>query len=112
MKGKVYIVMEPMRRDRDTGRMVPCMDLTSAGAYGNIEVLLERRDITLSPGPMLECLRRKLRTFSDNDYLLGVGDPGAMMAASMIASQMNRGKVNILKWDRKSSSYIELTLSA
>lgn len=106
----VYIVQEPLRRNRQNGSLETFMNLTPAAAYGDLEVLLDRKNITLNPAPMIDLLKRKLRHFSDEDYLLGVGDTGAMMAAAMVAGQMNRGRVKILKWDRETGSYLKLNL--
>ena len=107
--GKVYIVQEPLRRGRN-GELESFMNLTPASIYGQLEILLDRKNITLNPAPMVDLLKRKLREFSDDDYLLGVGDTGAMMAASMVAGQMNRGRVNVLKWDRETGSYLVIRL--
>jgi hypothetical protein len=86
------------------------MDLSPAAAYGNIEVLLEPGPVALSSAPMMRTLKKKLKNFSDNDFLVAVGDPSAIAGASMVASLVNNGRVNLLKWDKKERSYIQINL--
>jgi hypothetical protein len=50
-------------------------------------------------------LKSKLKDFSDDDYLLAMGDPAAIAIASIIAGDVNNGVVNILKWDRENRAY-------
>ena len=39
------------------------------------------------------------------DYLLLIGDPAAIGVACSIAAYFNRGRFNILKWDRQEGIY-------
>jgi len=109
--GKVFIVQEPMKRDRVSGNLVPFMDLTPAAAYGELEVLLPHGQVALSPAPMISGLKRSLAKFSDEDYLVLVGDPVAMSIATAIAAKVNNGKVKVLKWNRETRSYIQVALN-
>ena len=54
---------------------------------------------------------RKLRNFDDNDHLLMMGDPAAMGIACCIASDMNRGKFKILKWDKVQKRYYSVSVN-
>ena len=47
----------------------------------------------------------KLRDFSDDDYVLPIGDPALMVAVSSVASKINGDKVKILRWDRRKHNY-------
>jgi len=105
---KVYIVQEVTRRDRATGELRPVHDLRPAAVYGDLVPLLGTDRITLSPGPIVHELRKKLRGFSDDDVLLAVGDPIAIGIATAIAAEENGGRVNMLKWDREARSYIKI----
>ena len=84
----------------------PYVNVLSAEEYGKIEVLFESgQQIMFSPQPAIKKLRRKLRNFDDNDHLLMMGDPAAMGIACCIASDMNRGRFKILKWDKLQKKY-------
>lgn len=90
----VYVVQETLGKN-----------LLPAAEYGELEVLLPAGQITLSPGPSVYRLRKKLTHFCDDDYLLLIGDPIAIALAAMVASAMNGGKVNFLKWDKQERKY-------
>ena len=67
--------------------------------------------IMFSPQPAIRKLKRKLRDFNDNDYLLMMGDPAAMGIACCVAAEMNRGKFKILKWDKKQQRYYPVSVN-
>ena len=91
----VYVVQEV------TGR-----NILSAKDFGNLELLLpEGSQVVLSSQPTVNKLRRKLKDFCDDDYLLLMGDPVAMGIACAIASDVNRGRIQCLKWDRREYKY-------
>ena len=104
----VFIVQERMKREGDD--LVPVIDFSPAAEYGDPEVLLPSDFQAYTTGPMMKILKRKLRGFSDEDYLLGAGDTVAMMAAAMVASDRNRGRVNMLRWDRTLRRYVKTTI--
>ena len=43
--------------------------------------------------------------FSDDDWLLAMGDPAIIGIAFAIAASINHGRVNLLKWDKIERSY-------
>jgi len=90
----------------------PYINVLGAADYGEIVVLFESgRQIMFSPQPAIRALKRKLKDFDDNDYLLMMGDPAAMGICCCIAAEMNRGKFNILKWDKKQQRYYPVTIN-
>lgn len=113
---KVYVVQEPLRKNRDTGTLEPFIDFTPASAYGEIELLLDRSaPLALTPAPMIHQLKKRLAEFSDEDYLVLVGDTAVIAAAVMVASVVHGknktiGVVNVLKWNRQTRQYIKIKL--
>ena len=90
----------------------PYISVLSAADYGEIVVLFESGlQIMFSPQPAIRKLKRKLRDFNDNDYLLMMGDPAAMGIACCVAAEMNRGKFKILKWDKKQQRYYPVSVN-
>ena len=90
----------------------PYINVLGAADYGDIVVLFESgRQIMFSPQPAIRALKRKLRDFDDNDYLLMMGDPAAMGICCCNAAEMNRGKFNILKWDKKQQRYYPVSIN-
>ncbi len=112
MTPKVFIVQEPLKRDRTTGRLAPFMDMSPARLYGEIQepLLATGHTVPLATAQMMRELHKRLISFTKEDYLLLAGDTGAIAAAAMVAAGMTGGTVNILKWDRDTKSYIKLTL--
>ena len=96
----VYVVQE-----------VPKFNVLPARKYGELELMLPPGLITLSAGPTVNRLKHKLRNFTDMDYLLLIGDPLAIGLAVAIASNANRGKARLLKWDRQEKQYYPLNVN-
>lgn len=103
---KCYIIQEPMKRDHITGQMIPVMDFRKVLEYGEPVVCLTSGRVGLTPGPTIDTLRDKLRSFTDEDYIVSVGDPTGIFAAAMILGDINNGKCKLLKWDKESRRYI------
>ena len=50
-------------------------------------------------------IKAALKDYSDDDYILCIGDPAAIGIAIHYALMANRQRVNILKWDRREYRY-------
>jgi hypothetical protein len=86
-------------------------DITSAMDYGTLDVLLPPgAQVAFSPAPTVRRLRRKLRTFNDNDFLLLIGDPAAIGIACSIAAEYNNGRFKLLKWSKKENRYFPISV--
>ena len=103
MAKKVYIICEPTRIEN--GQLVKAVDLTPAGKWGEMILLLKSSQSLLAPTPMVETMTLALATFDDTDYLVPVGDPILMCAAAGIAARNNNGRVKFLRWDRRNKDY-------
>lgn len=103
-KGKVYVTQEKGRKV--DGVWVREFDFTPAMRFGDIEILLPPGQSLFATVPVVRALKERLKNFSDDDYLLPIGDPSVMIAAGMVASHVNHGRVRILKWDRIVGDYI------
>lgn len=115
----VFVVQEPMKtvsqKDVDQGyhdvdmigKRVPLFNLRPAMRYGDIKVLLKHKNLGLTYQPIVEDLKKALRQFSDDDYILSTGDPAAIGVAVAIAAMYNSGRVKILVWDKRFHEYNE-----
>lgn len=91
----VYVVQE-----------APGRNVLGARTFGNIEVLIPANaPSVLSMGPLTRDLKRKLKNFSDADYLILMGNPAAIGAAVAVAADANLGRVKMLVWDRQERTY-------
>lgn len=90
---------------------VPGRNITHAFDFGTVEVLLNPGvHVVLSPGPIARQMRDKLRSFSDDDYIVPIGDPAAIAMAASIASYYNYGRYKLLKWDRELMRYYPVSI--
>lgn len=105
--GNVY-TCESCSHEFERAKTVPKHDLSPAAAYGELQVLINRNNIGIAAQPIVAQLRHDLRSYSDDDCILAVGDPVAIGLAISVAADSNRGRVNILRWDRQTGQYIQL----
>ena len=104
----VYVLQE--LPGTSTGR--PKFNIMGALKYGKLKVLLkENTQIVLSPGPIVFELRRLLKNYTSKDYLLLSGDPSVIGIAVAIVSDVNNGRFNLLKWDRREKIYYPLEIN-
>ena len=100
MAGTVFITQEN-----------PKVDTLSARAWGHLDLLTSSFDqVHLDPGRIVSQLRRKLRHYNDEDWLLALGDPAIIGIAFAIASESNSGRINLLKWDKREKTYYPVNI--
>ena len=80
----------------------PKINIMGASNYGEFKFLLpEFSQMIFSPGPLIFKLRKGLRDYTSEDYLLLTGDPAIIGVACSIVSDITNGKYNELKWDKQ-----------
>lgn len=106
-EGTVFVVQQPPPfKDRNTGAIV-LKDMSSAQRYGKIIQLLESGEQpSLTPGPSLFTLQKKLRDFNPTkDYICYAGgDPMSLALALLVLRDFNFREVQALRWDRERST--------
>ena len=109
MKENIVYVIQEVPGTKD-GR--PKINIMGASNYGNLKFLLpELSQIIFSPGPLIYKLRKSLKNFSKDDYLLLTGDPAIIGVACSIVSDMTNGKYNLLKWDKQERQYYPIEIN-
>ena len=104
----VYVIQEiPGTRD---GK--PRINIMGAADYGSLIFLLpELSQIIFSPGPLIFKLRKALKNYTREDYLLLTGDPAIIGVACSIVSDITNGKYKLLKWDKQEKKYYPITIN-
>lgn len=104
-KSKVFVVMEAERINR-RGEPEKVYDLTPALKFGNlVEPSIFPRTIhDQSMDWLIGQAKKSLDTLTENDYILLIGDPVAMMIVGIIASQ-GVNNIKFLRWNPKSRGY-------
>jgi hypothetical protein len=90
----------------------PKINITGALEYGELKFLLpELSQLMWSPGPLIFELRKKLKNYTPEDYLLLVGDPAIIGVACSIVSDITNGKYKFIKWDRQERRYYPIEIN-
>jgi len=109
MKEKIVYVIQEIPGTKE-GR--PKINILGASEYGTFKFLLpELSQIIFSPGPLIFKLRKELKDFTTEDYLLLTGDPAIIGVACSIVSDMTNGNYNLLKWDKQERKYYPITIN-
>lgn len=98
METTVYVVQDS-----------PGKNLLPAKKYGDLKILLTPSDIRRGPQFMGEKLYDQLKDIRPQDSVLLIGDPIAIGMTMHIAMHLTRGIVKVLRWDRQTYSYDQLT---
>lgn len=102
---KVFVPQIPSRFDRGMREWVPTVDMSGAERFGELIVALPPEANRLHIAPIVAAMKEKMADFGPEDYIVAVGDPSLIAAASVIAARRNGGLLRLLKWDRITSSY-------
>ena len=107
-ENKVYVIQEiPGTKE---GR--PKINIMGAKEYGEFVFLLpELSQIIFSPGPIIFKLRKLLKNYTEQDYLLLTGDPAIIGVACSVVSDITGGKYNVLKWDKQERKYYPIKIN-
>ena len=84
----------------------PKINILGAAEYGTFKFLLpELSQMIFSPGPLIFKLRKGLKDYTTEDFLLLTGDPAIIGVACSIVADITAGKFNLLKWDKQERKY-------
>jgi hypothetical protein len=90
----------------------PKINILGAGEYGTFKFLLpELSQMIFSPGPLIFKLRKGLKDYNTEDFLLLTGDPAIIGVACSIVADMTNGKFNLLKWDKQERKYYPIHIN-
>jgi len=103
----VYVVQEPLMRDRVSGEVRPKFDISPARKYGEVRYLLNWSDDCSDPESLVKFLTLQLKDYSSVDYILVTGNPNAMAIATCIAARNTGGLLKLLSWNNLERRYIE-----
>ena len=90
----------------------PKINILGAAEYGTFKFLLpELSQMIFSPGPLIFKLRKGLKDYNTEDFLLLTGDPAIIGVACSIVADMTSGKFNLLKWDKQERKYYPIHIN-
>jgi len=101
---KVYIPQEPSRLDLKFNIHVPTVDLRPAEAYGELVVMLPPNVTGALMSPLVDALKDRLKDFTEEDYLVAIGEPSLIAAASGIILRKQK-LMKLLRWNKREKRY-------
>ena len=107
---RVFAPQLPSRFDTATRLWVPSVNIEPAGKFGEVIVMLPPQANRLHTAPLITAMKERMADYSAEDYLVAVGDPSLIAAASIIAWK-RAGVLKMLKWDRLTSDYIAVEVN-
>ena len=104
----VYVIQEIV----GTREGKPKINILGAAEYGTFKFLLpELSQMTFSPGPLIFKLRKGLKDYATEDFLLLTGDPAIIGVACSIVADITAGKFNLLKCDKQERKYYPIHIN-
>lgn len=85
--------------------MEPRFDLSPAEKYGELVFLLSPLSVPNRSDEIIAELRKKLCNFSDEDFLLLIGNPCFIGWATAVAADENDGRVKMLQFNGSKKRY-------
>ena len=106
---KVYIPQVRSRFDSATKLWIPTVNLRPAERFGELVAVLPPNANQLHLAPLITVLRERMADITDQDYVLALGDPSLIGAASALMVRKT-GKLRMLKWDRETHDYLSVEI--
>jgi uncharacterized protein YcsI (UPF0317 family) len=80
---KVYAPQVPSKYDPATKLWVPTLNLDHAKSFGEVVVMLPPNANRLHINPLVTALRDQMKDFTEEDYIIAVGDPSLIGIANL-----------------------------
>lgn len=110
MQPRVFIPQIIETFDEESQRMTPKYDFSLAEKFGDIHPILDRDDRIWFTAKITNKIRAALADFSDDDYLVAVGDPSIIAMCAGVILRRSKG-MKMLCWDRRSAEYVALDIN-
>jgi len=110
-ESRVFVIQE-ISGTKAGNPKINIMGASNYSSSGKFNFLLpEFSQIIFSPGPLVYKLKRGLKDYTSNDYLLLTGDPAIIGVACSIVSDITNGKYKLLKWDKQERKYYPIEIN-
>lgn len=105
---RVFVVQNTRRKDLDSGLFVSRFDLKPAEQWGKLIELVSPTAKPFNARALILEMKAKLHSFSDDDFILPVGNTSIIGMAVKIAADANGGKVKLLQWSGTNESHVQI----
>ena len=109
---KVFITQVPNRRDKETGALVPAVNIGPAQDHGGVVVMMPPQTSFYATSDLMQQIANHLDTydFDEGDSVVALGDPTVIGAACAYLGK-KRSKFTVLKWDRQLGKYLRSVIN-
>lgn len=107
---RVFIPQVPSRFDTNSGAWMPTVNIDPAKKFGELNVMLPPEANRLELSSIVSVLKRMMKDYTDQDYVLALGDPMIIAVAAVIAERA-AGSLRLLRWDRMERQYVLMETS-
>jgi len=104
----VYVVQKQVMKN-ERGVFVPMFNLRPAEDFGRLEFLLGPQSRPWDSG-VVPMLHEKLRWYSQDDYLLLIGNPCLIGLTTAVASEYS-ATINFLQWNGQEKRYLKVVVN-
>lgn len=81
-------------------------NITPAMDFGAVEVILPNGpQVMFNAAHAVRLIRQAMYRFTEDDYIIAIGDPAAIGIACAVAAERTGGRFKMLKWDRQEMRY-------
>lgn len=109
---KAYVTQVPNRRDKETGALVPAVNIGPATEHGELITMMPPTANFFATGDLIKQLEHHLKNYSyeDGDVLIAIGDPIIIgVACSFLARRFS--KFTVCRWDRQIQRYLKVVVN-
>lgn len=109
---KVFVTQIPNRRDKETGALVPSINIGPAAEHGDVVVMMPAQASFFATGDLIEQIGNHLCAYNyeDGDAVVALGDP-SVIAAAFAYLGAKFGRFTVLKWDRQLGKYLKASIN-
>tara|TARA_R110000824_G_scaffold200978_1_gene385044 strand:+ start:2514 stop:2825 length:312 start_codon:yes stop_codon:yes gene_type:complete len=83
----------------------------AAKRFGELVHVLDENDSIFRLDDSIVKLTQRMSSFTKDDYLLPIGNPGLIGIATALASDSTEGKFSMLQWLGREKEYIPIRVS-
>lgn len=107
----VFVVQRPRFRNPDRNyRWEDKYDLTPAEMFGDLIEIVEPDAQVGDMDRITQSMVRNLQNFSDDDFIICIGNPIMIGMAIAQAADVNEGRVKCLQWRMKDRAYLPIQI--
>lgn len=108
---RVFVTQVPNRRDKETGALVPSVNIGPASEFGELIIMMPPTAAFFATADLVDQLKNHLEKYDyDNgDVLVALGDPAVIGTACALLGKM-RDRFSMLRWDRQLGRYLKVVI--